>query len=193
LGNLTNLRDFLRHELPRDRRSQVDAIVTALDRASARYECYYSARANWQSYKNRRRKLGGILGSAGALLTDLMELDPVSRDDLEGRLGRDRIEALQGHLVNLRAETERVQRRVQWSGRPTDLARERWVRDVADIFEMNFKRKASISGSGGRATASRGKFHKLLELSMPASLPKHGTLDPRQLTRVLKRRTSRVK
>jgi hypothetical protein len=68
------------------------------------------------------------------------------------------------------------------------LAAQRWLWELADIYENAFGRPARVSGSGGGPVGQRGKFYRLLELSRPSSFPRHGTLSPRQIDRTLEER-----
>ena len=115
------------------------------------------------------------------------DLDVISRDDLEERLGREKLEAIEGYMGRLRDHATNRKEAVQRLGSPRELAEERWTQEVAEIYENAFGKKASVSGSSTKKT-SRGPFYKLLEVSLPSSFLRHGKLSPRQVNRVLKRR-----
>jgi hypothetical protein len=179
-----DLRNFLQDNLPRST-AGVESIMRALEAAGQRYERYAAAREHWETYRNRRVVLKGMADRAEQLQNLIARLDPISRDDLTSALGAERLEALQGYLSSVAVHADRLASSVQASGRPRDLAIERWVHEVADIFEVNFGRKATATGSAAR------RFYELLRLSMPESFPRAGSLQPRQLTRVLKLRSAR--
>jgi hypothetical protein len=84
------------------------------------------------------------------------------------------------HMTELFNET-------QQSGRPREIAEERWVTEVADIYENAFGRPASILDLGHDTNKCRGQFYRLLELSRPTEFPLHGKLSIRQVGRILKR------
>jgi hypothetical protein len=120
-----------------------------------------------------------IRGLASALASSLSELDVISRDDLERRSKPKEIEALIGSLGFLCKEMSELEKHTQGNGTPRDLAEERWIVEVADIYENAF---------GQPAGANRVAFCRLLELSRPSSLPRYGKLNPRQIKRALERR-----
>ena len=88
----------------------------------------------------------------------------------------------------LRKETTNLADATQENGRPRELAEERWILELADIYENAFGRPARIPGSGARPTKPRGGFYHLLELSRPATFARHGKLSLWQIDRMLKRR-----
>lgn len=120
-----------------------------------------------------------------------MRTDILSRDDLANRVDPKEIEGLVGSLGLLIKETADLAKEAQGNGRPRDLAEERWILELADIYENAFSRPAGVSGSGAAPTEQRGKFYRLLELSRPISFPRHGKLNPRQIKRMLKLRKKR--
>jgi hypothetical protein len=184
-----DLHKFLVRELPKDAPNDLDAIKRALDGASRRYERLMQERIGWESYRNRRKSLEEIQDLSKSLTESIGDLDVLSREDLEIHLGSEKVEALLGHLVNLDTHAQQLLKTIQAKGRPRNLAEESWVHDVADIYENNFRRKATVSGSGSGSSAKRGKFFELLTLSLPESFPKHGKLHSKHLMRILKRRS----
>ena len=120
-----------------------------------------------------------IANSACALALRLSELDALSRDDLARRGGPKEIESLIGSLSFLRKEISDLLKGIQKTGTPRDLAEERWIIEVADIYENAF---------GQPAGANRVTFCRLLALCRPSSFPRHGKLNPRQIKRSLERR-----
>jgi hypothetical protein len=125
------------------------------------------------------------------LESSLCELDILSRDDLESRIDPKEMKALVGSLHLLSKETTTLANEVQENGRPRDLAEERWILELADIYENAFCQPVRVSGSGAGLIKQRGMFYRLLELSRPISFPRHGKLNPRQIERMLKRRKKR--
>ena len=73
-------------------------------------------------------------------------------------------------------------------GNPTDYATERWILELADIFENAFSKPPSISGSGEDPAGRRGRFYRLLELGRPSRFPRHGRLSPKHVQTLLKLR-----
>jgi hypothetical protein len=102
--------------------------------------------------------------------------------------GKKEVEALIGSLCSLNQETTYLAQQVQKDGKPRDLAAERWIWELADIYKNAFGKPARVSGSGSGPTEHRGKFYHLLKVSRPSSFPKHGTLSARQIDRTLRQR-----
>ncbi len=109
-------------------------------------------------------------------------------DDLASRIDPKQIEALIGSLLFLSKETAELAKQVQKDGRSRDLAEERWILELADIYENFFSKPAVVWGSGAESLKRRGKFYDLLSASRPLSFPRHGKLSLRQVDRVLRRR-----
>ena len=87
-----------------------------------------------------------------------------------------------------RDQAGRLEGLVQEYGRGIELAEERWILEVANIYENAFNE----AWDKGRSRANnRSRFYKLLEISRPESFPSHGKLNPRQVKRVFER-TSRT-
>jgi len=81
--------------------------------------------------------------------------------------------------ATLEPKASEMIKEAQDSGRPRDLAEERWILEVADIYENAFSQPAR---------ANWAKFRRLLELSRPPAFPLYGKLNPRQIGRTLKLR-----
>jgi hypothetical protein len=120
------------------------------------------------------------------LETALSELDIISRDDVANRVNPKEIDALVGSLRFLSKEMAELAKQVQRIGRPRDLAEERWILELANIYENAFSQSARIG-----PLKQRGDFYELLQLSRPTSYPQNGKLSIRQIDRLLKRRKSR--
>jgi hypothetical protein len=157
----------------------VEYFTTALEEAGARYDRYAAKRDEWWNYADRKSRLKKITDLASALAANLCELDVLSRDDLARRADPKAIETLIGSLSLLGNEMASLVKRAQDNGAPRDLAEERWIVEVAEIYENAF---------GQSAGANRVVFCRLLELSRPSSLPRYGKLNPRQIKRALERR-----
>jgi hypothetical protein len=193
MDDRAEMRSFLKQNLPAPIRNNTDAIVRALDEAERRYERYAATRGQWENYRARRRSLQGIAGMAKVLHSRLTDLDAISKDELELTFGEEEIEKLQGHLGRLAAKTNDLVKFVQSTGRPRDLATRIWLLEVADIYEKNFGRKPAIHGSATGERSARGKFFRFLELSQPASFPRHeGALHPKKLIAILKTRQKKA-
>ena len=125
---------------------------------------------------------------AEGLASGLSGLDILSHDDLAAQFGPKEIEELIGTLHILGKEVEALRKTIQQVGRPRELAEERWIMEVADIYENAFSRPARVWGSGSGPTTARGSFYRLLEISRPTSFASAGKLSPRQVERKLKGR-----
>lgn len=181
------LREFLVRKLPRDKAQRAPDVANALREAGARFDRYAATKKEWLNYPTRRRRLKKISELAARLASELGDLDILSRDDLTTRLGPKQIETFIGLLHFLNKETTDLTRAVQKDGRPRDLAEERLVLEVADIYENAFGQPARVWGSDSRATQQHGTFYRVLELS-PTSFLRYGKLSLRQINRVLKNR-----
>jgi hypothetical protein len=163
-------------------------MVVRLLAAGSRYDRYQAAKCEWKNYSARRARLDRITKLSDDLLNGLSELDVLTRDDLAGRLDEGMTQSLINSLLRLRKEAMELTKEVQQSGRGRDLAEERWIFEMADIYENIFSRPAGISGSGDGEVEQRGDFYRLLTLSLPSSFPRHGKFSVKQIDRVLKRR-----
>lgn len=179
---------FLVRRLPQDMRSQASYLAACLFKAGERYDRLTARKEEWGDYKKRGARLAQIASYADELALNLYELDHLSRDDLARKFDPEKLETLIGSLLLLHKEAEPLAKDVQINGKPRDLAEERWILEVADIYENAFGLPASVWGSGAGPANRRGDFYKLLEASRPASFPRHGKLSLRQVERVLERR-----
>jgi hypothetical protein len=185
------LHEFLLRELPSARADQAAYLALALQEAGARYDRYTARRNDWLNYRARRRQLRRITKLVEDLSSDIYGLDILTRDDLASRVNENDIPALIGLLGLLSKQTAALLNEIQDSGRPRELAEERWIVEVADIYENAFGRPASVSGSRNDPSERRGKFYRLLELCRPMSFPRAGKLSVVQIGRVLERRRAR--
>jgi len=191
---IDDLRAFLERELPPASTKDASYIAKCLLKAAARYDRYAARRNDWLNYTRRRGRFARIAALAEALASDLAELDSLSRDDLDLRFDAEKLSKLTASLLVLRNEAEHLANAIQKSGRPRDVAEERWILEVADIFQNAFSQPPRVWGSGAGPARRRGKFYHLLELCRPPSFPRYGKLSPKQIDRVIKgrRRRSRV-
>jgi hypothetical protein len=118
----------------------------------------------------------------------LRDLDILSRDDLTSRVDPKQIEVLIGLLFFFSKGVVDLLNGVQTKGRPRDLAEERWILELADIYENFFCKPARIWGSGVHSGKRRGTFYELLNASRPSSFPRHGKMSLKQLNRTLRQR-----
>jgi hypothetical protein len=186
-----DIRDFLERELPPGKIKQAPYIMDAILKAGARYDRYRANRKDWLDYARRRHRLERVSKAAVELAISLSELDILSRDDLASRVDPKEIEALIGSLFFLSKETDDLVKHVQKNGRRRDLAEERWVLELADIYENFFSKPARVWGSGAEPVKRRGKFYDLLSISRPLSFPRHGKLSLRQIDRTLRHKRER--
>jgi hypothetical protein len=188
-GSGEAIRDFLERELPSEETKQAPYLTNVLLNAGARYDRYKARRNDWENYATRRDRLLRITVLAERLASNLCELDILSQDDLASRLDPKEVEALIGSLRFLGRATTNLAKEIQKDGRPRDLAEERWILELADIYENAFHKPASVWGSGNeKVTKRRGRFYHLLEVSRPTSYSRYGKLSLRQIERILRRR-----
>jgi hypothetical protein len=167
-------------------RKQSAYFASAIAEAGARYDRYVANKPGWVSYKARRNRLRETAQLANKLGAYLCELDVLSRDDLAARVDIKSIETLIGSLRILQTVTAEMSTEIQDSGKPRDLAEERWILQLAKIYENAFAERAAVSGSGAEPRR-HGRFYRMLELSRPSSFPEYGKLTLRQVARTLKR------
>jgi hypothetical protein len=124
------------------------------------------------------------------LAVKLCSLDILTRDELGTRFDPPRVETLLGSLLSLGEAAAGLANEIQKNGRPRDIAEERWILELADIYENAFGTPATVWGSGDEPIRRRGMFYRFLELNRPQSFPRHGKLSVRQIDRILKRRNA---
>jgi hypothetical protein len=177
------IQDFLARNLPPGRTAEAAYLTEALLAAGARYDRYIAAKAEWWSYVKRKERLERVARYADWLEVALHELDIISRDDFAKRVDRKEIDALIGLLRSLGQEMAALGKQVQSIGKPRDLAEERWVMALADIYENVFGAPACIG-----PLKRRGNFYALLLVSRPTEYPGAGKLSVRQINRMLERK-----
>jgi hypothetical protein len=180
--------DFLARELPPARRDDAECFAKAIKEAGERYDRYDEARPQWEKYSRRRASLLRLERLVADLANTLCSLDILTRDDLESRIGSEKIDTLVGLLYLLYKHADELKKNVQVRGKPTDLASERWILEVGDIFENAFSRPPTVSGSGQDSIGRRGKFYRLLELGRPSRFARHGRLSLKHIQTLLKLR-----
>jgi hypothetical protein len=181
--------EFLSRELPPRRRDDVEYFAKSIKDAGDRYDRYDERRADWQKYARRRGRLRKLEHLAADLVSTLCSLDILSHDDLASRVGPEKIDCLIGLLQQLNQHAGALERETQVRGKPTDHATERWILDLADIFENAFSKPPRISGSGEDSVSRRGKFYRLLELGRPSRFARHGRLSSKHVQTLLKLRS----
>jgi hypothetical protein len=184
----SDIHEFLVRELPPENAKHASYFANALREAGERYDRYIATRDEWFDYAKRRNKLERITTSIEGAASGLSELDILSRDDLASRVDQKQIDELIGSLRRLSKETAALVNQAQSNGRPRDLAEERWIFELADIYENAFHRPAAVWGSGDGPIKGCGSFFRFLELNRPKSFPRHGKLHLRQVARLLERR-----
>jgi hypothetical protein len=186
------IREFLERELPQRATDQVAHFTTALLEAGQRYDRLTARRSEWRKYSARKNRLKRITRLAWDLASALSELDVLSHDDLASRIGATKIDEFVGSLWILGQNTRDLGNEVQKDGRARDLAEERWISELADIYENAFGRPAGVWGSGSGPIRRRGNFFRLLEISRPTLFARYGKLSIRQIERKLKERRKPV-
>ena len=185
-----HVRAFLDSSLGKTKaKSERERIEQALLRACERYDRYTLRKVEWRRYAVRGKRLKSIRSQAIGVAEIWSDLDVISRDDLEARLGRERVAAIIDDLRVLAREVDHLIGNIQTTGAPKDVAEERWICDVADIYEMAFGKKASVWGTASKKGTKKGPFYELLLVTRPERMPHYGKLHPKQVTAVLKRRS----
>ncbi len=77
---------------------------------------YDERRADWEKYRDRRLRLRNLQKLAGDLALALCSLDLLSRDDLESRIGREKIDYLNGLLLLLNQHAGALESETQVRG-----------------------------------------------------------------------------
>ena len=180
-----SLLEFLARKLPPRRAKQAHDVANAVLQAGERYNRYAARRNDWLNYAIRGGRLKRISRFAEQLVSDLCELDILSRDDLETRFQPKQIETLIGLLQLLNKQAIELTQEIQKDGRRRDVAQDRWIVEIADIYENAFGQTARAWAA---ITGSTSAFYRLLELSRPRSFFQHGKLTIRQVERMLKKR-----
>lgn len=181
------IREFLAHKLPPRITKQADYLADALLKAGARYDRYAAEnnRTKWLDYTTRRTRFEKIARSIQTLTAEMSELDILSRDELSTRLDPITVETLLGSLLIVGKATSDLANDTQKKGRPRDLAEERWILELADIYENAFSEPARVWRSEDGLMSD---FYRLLELCRPETFPRHGKLSRRQIDRILSQR-----
>lgn len=182
------LMDFLARELPPARRDDAQHFASAIKQAGERYDRYDERRADWEKYSHRRKRLHKLTALSAELVTTLCSIDVLSREDLESRIGLEKIDNLNGLLILLNQQAGALVGDTQVRGKPTDHASERWILAMADIFENAFSRPPTVAGSGEDPTGRRGKFYRMLELGRPSRFARHGRLSLKHVQKLLRSR-----
>lgn len=184
------IREFLKRELPLAKNAEASYLEEAVLTAGLRYDRYAANKKSWLKFAPRKRRLEHAAKLATELAAALSNLDVLSRDDLGSRFGPKDIEALLGSLLVLGKHASDLAKEVQNRGRPRDLAEERWILELASIYEIAFSTKPRVWGSGSEEGKHRGKFYDFLMASRPSSFPQHGKLSLRQVHRTLEQRSA---
>lgn len=197
------LRAFLNHHLPGRAKSDLAAIVEAVRAAGRRYVRHAQSRKQWDDaqerrgpgehkkgyLQQRRRRLGRVATLAIQLQEEISCLDSIFLEDLEFCLGAEQMKELRTSVADLGVHSRQLLEGAQEKGRARDLAQERWIHDMAIIFETNFKAPAKVWGSSEpEGKSSRGPFYDLMKLGRPNDFDRYRLLDPTQVRRILGRR-----
>lgn len=188
--SLAAIHEFLVRELPPENVRRAAYFANASHEAGERYVRYSERNDEWVCYATRRKKLETIATLTEKLASGLSDLDILSRDDLASRIGSKEIDGLIGSLRRLGKETTVLVEQFQPEGRGRNLVEQRWILEIANIYENAFHQPASVWGKGGGPIKGRQSFYRFLELSRSPSRKWSGKLHPRQVDRVLKRRRS---
>lgn len=187
LQAFATVQQFLAHCLPPAQETQAAYFADAIAGAGRRYDRYAARKSEWDSYANRRRRLNKIAAHIDGLEAALVDLDIISRDDFASRMDPTQLETLVGSLRLLKREVAKIASNVQRIGRGRDLAEERWILELADIYENAIGQRPRVGKKG-----QRDSFYELLQISRPNSYPRYGKLSIRQIKRILDRRKSSI-
>jgi hypothetical protein len=184
----SDIQKFLVSELPPGDTGSASYFVDAVSEAGERYDRYSTRKGEWSDYAARKGRLEKIVTLTEGLASALSDLDVLSRDDLTGRVGSKDVDAMIGSSRRLSKEAAILVSHAQTFGRGRDLAEERWIIELADIYENAFHQPACVWKTGRGPRTKRRGFYQFLELSLPKTFPRHGKLHPRQVDRLLERR-----
>jgi hypothetical protein len=179
--DISKLHSFLDSRLPRKARRNLQSIVDAIVDEARKYNARIATKHLWSDYGARRRRLKMLSNASVVLARELLALDPIAKELLAPRLPLETLEKVKGHLLDIRFHADELLRQSPQRGRPPNVAEEIWVMAIADIFEVSFERKPSIS-------QARGAFFELLKVARPFRMMREGDLDTRSLRRALKKR-----
>jgi hypothetical protein len=95
-----------------------------------------------------KKKLKKITTFVDGVAAGLRELDVLSREDLASRMGSTEIDELVDSLHRLSKEAAVLMGQAQTFGRQRNLAEERWILALADIYENALGQPATVWGAG---------------------------------------------
>lgn len=179
-----SIREFFARELPPKKAKQASRFSDAAFKASERYRRHAEKKHEWYWYSDRRSRLREIEDSSKALVCVLCNLDVLTREEFSNRLDPDAINSLVGSLTFLHKETLDLAGQLPKKGKPRDIAQERWILQLAEIFESAFRRPARVWGSADGTM--EGRFYRLMEAACPEGIPQDDKLSVRQINRLIK-------
>jgi hypothetical protein len=180
------LRDFLHRKVGPDSSGKATSVTEAVIAANERYVRHMADKARWMNLSQRNGRLRRIERHTRELHEEVSNLDSVAFLDMHDRLGSGTMERLQWELTRLGTDAAQLLKEAQKTGRPKNLAQERWVRALSEIYEAFAGKPARISGSASGPSSKRGPFYEFLEICVPDRfVPRLGFLDPTQVRRIL--------
>ena len=182
LARQKRILEFLETPLAHKSKTERKQIAEALIRAGRKYDDYVSPK-QLPKLKERRDSLISAKKRSEKLVEILLNFSMFEKDDLERRLGHERLEVTIGHLRSLRHNVIELPKGIKTTrGRPRNEAKFRWIREVAEIYENYSGKKASVWGSDSKTGkgkgAGRGPYYDLLEASLPDGFLRHDSLSP---------------
>ena len=177
-----DIQEFLMRALPPGNTKHVEYLTNAILKAGARYDRLTEKQDEWFQYaprKKRLKKLEKLFDELGCVLS---EVDILSRDELASRAHPMEIETLVGSLSRFSMATKEMINEMQSDGRPRDLAEERWILRLGDMYENFFCQLIDDD---------RAKFFRFLMTSRPTLFIQNGKLDRRRIERALEDRKKR--
>src|SRR5260370_31868852 len=135
---IDELKKYLEKHLPNNAPSDVEAFVEAVRAEARRYVLNVETLGQPKSNRpSRRQNLQKAFDEARALRGSLSRLDSIFVEDLDQEMGRNSVQQLIGHLARFSERTADLLARMSKTGRPPNVAQERWVYALADLYESN--------------------------------------------------------
>lgn len=187
----SELESFLMRELGISQ-DLLPSACDAIESEVKKYNDFKATRDSWNSYKARNKKIKSSQEYSFRLLQILESLDPISNEELDLKIGRERFAAFRSCLLTLWSSTNEIltSAKTQKDGRPKDIASERWVLFMADFYQTHSGKVPTVSGSSGERRKKKSKFHQFLDLARPSGMLRYGVLDNAHIRRILKVRST---
>jgi len=177
---------FLERKLRPDAPSDAQALLKAVWREAERYSDHARNSRRLKGQRNLRHDLSKIANQAPNLRQRIGGVSSILREDFTRHFtDPEKLPKLLGHLQDFETFAADTLGETQTTGRPRNLARERWVTELWDLYETNISTAARTTRKGAKTLED---FYEFLRLSCPIkSVPERNKfLDKRQIRRILK-------